>query len=393
MKFLILCSKPPVPANDGGTLASKALLDGLLNTGHSVEVLAIGTEKHPLPTDLRSIEKYGLEGLPLQTFPNKYKAFKAVVTGENYHVSRFYSKRFTELIEKKMSITSYDALILDGLNTMVYLKKIRAMYKRKVYYRAHNIESHLWETRLKETENPIEKYFTKRLVNRLKAFEKRVIHEVDGLIPISRIDLDWFKQEGVEASFLLPFAFNFKNRQLKKEDVPSKPFSVGFLGALDWEPNIQGVKWFIECVWPIVQRDLPQCQLTIAGRNAVSYFTTLQGENIAFIGEVEDAMQFMLSQKVLINPLFSGSGMRVKQAEAMSLACAVVSTVKGAEGIDMGENKSLVSDDPQKFAEIIVQLLQNEELHQRVTQENRKLAENQFDLEKNTQSLVRWMQE
>ncbi len=393
MKFLILCSKPPVPANDGGTLASKALLDGLLNTGHSVEVLAIGTEKHPLPTDLRSIEKYGLEGVPLQTFPNKYKAFKAIVTGENYHVSRFYSKTFTELIEKKINITSYDALILDGLNTMVYLKEIRAMYKGKVYYRAHNIESHLWDTRLKETENPIEKYFTKRLVNRLKAFEKRVIHEVDGLIAISPIDLDWFKQEGVEASFLLPFAFNFKNRQVKQEAVASKPFSVGFLGALDWEPNIQGVKWFIECVWPIVQRDLPQCQFTIAGRNAVSYFSALQGEKVAFIGEVEDAMQFILSQKVLINPLFSGSGMRVKQAEAMSLACAVVSTIKGAEGIDMGVNESLVSDDPEKFAEIIVQLLQNEELHQRVTQENRKLAENQFDLEKNTQLLVRWMQE
>ena len=126
------------------------------------------------------------------------------------------------------------------------------------------------------------------LAYRIKKIEKKFINEFDAIVPISSSDLTWFKAEGLSRPSLITVpGYNPEEICEYSETVSDNVF---FIGALDWLPNISGLKWFIKEVWPIVADRIPGAEFFIAGRNASGKtISGLKGHNIIFVGEVDSS--------------------------------------------------------------------------------------------------------
>ncbi|MDQ3017884.1 MAG: glycosyltransferase family 4 protein, partial [Bacteroidota bacterium] len=137
--------------------------------------------------------------------------------------------------------------------------------------------------------------------------------------------------------------------------TPSRSqMTLCFIGSLDWVPNIEGLEWFLSNCWPLINKNWPGITLHIAGRNTPKNLSELRLPNVIIHGEVDDATAFISSHSVMIVPLFSGSGMRVKIVEGMFLGKAVISTSLGKEGIE-GDHMTdlLIANDVDEFIKAI----------------------------------------
>jgi polysaccharide biosynthesis protein PslH len=138
--------------------------------------------------------------------------------------------------------------------------------------------------------------------------------------------------------------------------------SLFHLGSMNWEPNIEGVNWFLENIAPALNKDLPDVKIYLAGRNMPQTLYDKHPENVVVVGEVEDAYSFMCSKQIMFIPLLSGSGMRIKLIEAMTLCKPVISTSIGAEGVEVENGKDIViADTPDEMIFRIKQLFNNPE--------------------------------
>jgi glycosyltransferase involved in cell wall biosynthesis len=81
-------------------------------------------------------------------------------------------------------------------------------------------------------------------------------------------------------------------------------------------------------------------------------------------------------------PMSVGGGTRLKILEAMALGTPVVSTTKGAEGLDVTAGKDvLIADEPQTFATAVLRLLRDTGLHARLSENGRRLVREKYGWE------------
>jgi glycosyltransferase involved in cell wall biosynthesis len=132
-----------------------------------------------------------------------------------------------------------------------------------------------------------------------------------------------------------------------------------FVGFAGYEPNRDAADWMIESVWPLVHRRLPDARLLIAGdqpQRLRSWPAAPAG--VELLGFVPDLAPVYSRAQVVVCPVRSGSGTRVKLLEAAAQARALVSTRIGAEGIDFEDGKSIVfAERAEDFADACVALL------------------------------------
>ena len=121
---------------------------------------------------------------------------------------------------------------------------------------------------------------------------------------------------------------------------------------------------------------------TIAGRNApvwlIEKFNTYK--NINYLGEIEDVLKFIHSQTIMIVPLLSGSGMRIKIIEGMAAGKVIITTSKGAEGIPGINGKDfLIANNAKEFSEQIIKTAKNKSLIQEISASAQSFISENFD--------------
>lgn len=155
------------------------------------------------------------------------------------------------------------------------------------------------------------------------------------------------------------------------------------LGTLHYAPNAEGIRWFLERVFPLVRAMMPEARLTIVGRNPPRDFVRqaeADPQSIRVTGYVEDLVPYWQEAAVAVVPVLSGSGMRVRILEGLSRGVPLVTTTVGLEGIEAQDNVHLlVEDDPAKFAAAVVRLLGDPLLQARLAANGRQLAVNRYD--------------
>ena len=159
------------------------------------------------------------------------------------------------------------------------------------------------------------------------------------------------------------------------------PDRVTILGTMFWPPNVEGLDWFWQNVWPQVRAWVPQARLTCIGKRPPERILALNQEpNVEILGYVPDLAPYLAETAVLVVPLHSAGGMRVKILDAWCWGVPVVSTTIGAEGIAArnGEN-ILIADSPEAFASAVVQVLNDKQLGGRLRAAGRRWVEEQYD--------------
>ena len=399
LRILQICHKPPRPAVDGGCIAMDSLTTGLLAHGNNLKVLSLFTEKHPFlksQIDETYLRDTALEVVFADTVLNVRDAMSHVVTGESYHLSRFHVPEMDRAIEDVLRVQVFDVVILESLFTTPYIPVIRRLSDAEIVLRAHNVEHKLWEDVAKAMKKGPKKWLLHLFQSNLEMEEVRLLHTVDAVAAITEPDAKWFRDHLPASSdksrvISLPLGLDVENRLHANMLTP--PDSVLHLGAMDWTPNVQGVKWLRDEVWPMVQEAMPEVKLRLAGRNMPESWSSEEALGIDVLGEVEDAQATYDTPCVVVVPLHAGSGMRIKLAEALAAGRPVVTTTKGMEGMELQHGKHVfVADDAKSMCDAMIQLLQTPALALRLGQAGRQWALHHLGHEARAQQFVNQLQ-
>jgi polysaccharide biosynthesis protein PslH len=383
MKILYICNKSPYPPNEGGSLGMYVFIKGMIEAGHQVKVLSFNTNKSFVdPADIPESFKNqtGIEFVDLDLSVKPFAAFINLFSKRSLHVERFYSKPFERNLMEKLKTDNYDIVQVEYLPMAVYRKIIRKYSKAKIVFRSHNIEHLIWKRITSNTRNPLKKFYLAHLTRKLKNFEHASLGLFDGITTVSHIDADYFNTLGYSVPILnVPFGVDVRNYEIKESDYEFP--SLFHLGAMNWIPNEEGIKWFLDNCWSKIHQRFPELKFYLAGRMMPDWLINLNLPNVEVVGEVPDAQNFMQSKAIMIVPLFSGSGIRVKIIEGMALGKTVISTDIGAEGIDfIYDQHLLIANTPEEFLSAIERCISDRDFCDRLGKNARKLIEDKHNM-------------
>ena len=173
---------------------------------------------------------------------------------------------------------------------------------------------------------------------------------------------------------VIPTGVELSQYTMEASDRKPGPLVV-FVGAMDWEPNVDAVEFFCRDIWPAVLAKVPEAKFRIVGRNPVRRVQQYAGASIEVTGRVPAVIDHLREAAVVVVPLRIGGGTRLKIYEAMAAGKAVVSTSVGAEGLDVHNGEDIVlADEAPGFAEAVCRLLDDDEARKRLEQAAATLA-------------------
>ena len=395
MKVLILCNKPPYPAFEGGPMAMNSIVTGLLEAGHQVKILSVNSPKYnvsmdDIPEDYRKATGIELIDVDLRVKP--LQAFKNLFSKKSYHVERFVSKDFNNRLVEVLKADSYDVVQLETLFMAPYVETLRQHSKASIVLRAHNVEHLIWERIAKGTRFFLKRAFIKHLAKTLKNYEMNAISKVDGIAAITRKDAAFFRKYCATPTVDIPFGV-YPEQFTPNYEVDDKP-SFYHIGSMNWMPNEEGIRWFInECMQTVVEKT-PDFVFHLAGRHMPEWLRELKDPHVDVIGEVPNAKEFVANHNVAIVPLLSGSGIRIKIIESMAMGKAVITTQIGAEGILYDEDVNIIiAENKAKMAEAIHRINENPASAEEIGKAARKLVEEVYDNRKLIERLLLFYQQ
>jgi len=383
MNILQVTNKVPFPTKDGGAIACMNLTRGFSLLGNRVTILSMNTAKHnislnEIPETVKDLAKFILEDVPANILVIP-AIWNLLFSQKPYNAVRFISTSFKTRLQTLLTEKQFDIVQLEGLYVCPYIPVIRKYSKAKIVYRAHNIEHEIWD-RTALNSKGIVKWYLKILAKRIKIFETGLLNKYDLIVPITKRDGTILNnlgntkpchvsQTGIDSSVLIPNAKNLEHP------------SLFHIGSLEWTPNQEGLVWFLDNCWLDIHAKYPDLEFYIAGRNAPIWLQKkLAAPNVVFKGEVTDAYEFMNSKSIMVVPLHSGSGMRIKIIEGMALGKPIVTTPVGTEGILTTTGKNIiVAENATDFKQAIYELIEKREYFDNISKNAIEFIHKKFD--------------
>lgn len=390
MNILMLCNKSPYPAGEGGPMAMNSIVRGLINAGHRVKILAVNSEKyHIKEKDIPASYKKetGIELIDVDLRIKPMAAFKNLFSDKSYHVERFISDDFKKRLVEILKKDKYDIVQLEMIYMAPYIDTIRENSDAIIVLRAHNVEHLIWDRIAAKTRFWPKKWYLNHLVRTLRDYEMSVLNKVDGIAAITYRDAAFFRGETAVPVVDIPFGVN-PDEFKPHSEINANP-TLYHIGSMNWMPNDEGIRWFLDKVWDKVAKRNPDLMLNLAGRNMQKWLLKLKKKNVNVLGEVPDAKEFVKNNDIAIVPLLSGSGIRIKIIESMAMGKTVITTMVGAEGIQYSEYENIIiADSPGKMVEVICKIVKEPEEAQRIGRNARRLVEDIYDNKKIIERLL-----
>ena len=397
MNILQLCKKFPYPAIDGETIAITNLGKALNHWGCDVTLLALNTTKHYfdtnlLPSHYNHYKK--IETVDIDNRLNPIHALRYLRANDSYQLGRFKSVDLENRLVELLRSNKYDAVIVESAHMAHYIPLIRKYAPdTQVVMKCHNVEHELWSRIAANTRFAPKRWYLEKEAAMMKTVEVSSTKDVDAVIFLSDRDKSIFEKAGFDNRYTInPSSLQLDQYQRPAKTKDPRKFSIGFIGSLDWIPNVEGIKWFLDNVWPMVRKKLPYAEFHVAGRNPGNDFFSQESRKIFIHGEVRSAIDFMADHDVLVVPLLSGSGIRIKILEALALGRTVITTTLGVEGINAKHGEHLlVADDALGFAKNIQFCALDEELHIKLATNGRAFVKDNYDVLAQTRSLLKFI--
>jgi glycosyltransferase involved in cell wall biosynthesis len=431
MKILVLGNRVPWPLHDGGAIATYGMLRSLAENGAEVDFFSFNTKKHFAENAI--IEKYfGFCKVHLVSLDASIKPLKALwnlLFGGSYHMERYDNLDAAVELYDLIQSSNYDCVMAEGLYSMpIALRVMKQMSSQadglvsneihensnesvqkksiKWVYRSHNLEYQIWERLAISEQQPLKRWYFALQSKRLKRYEIDAWCQMDAIVPIVETDSTVIQAtvSEIQKNNQLNSGYSVLNQPQIHVYQPGiaiespfafvhRPLSIFHIGSMEWQANEQGVMWFLKKVWPLVLSAQPNVKFHLAGKGLSKTDPRFFQTGIVNHGEVDDAEVFMQSHGIMIVPIQAGSGIRIKSLEAMALGVPVVSTSIGAQGLTVESGtQMIIADDPEGFADGIIQLLLNPAASQEMTQQARVYVEQHHNLKRNTAELIAFLQ-
>jgi len=358
-KLLMVCARIPFPIVDGGAHAIYTMIQALYNEGLDLHVATYSSSKHE--QNIEGINRYACTSV-LPKMNNPYGAsdfLKSVLHQKPASIlSRFDESLFKKIVKPFAGI-EFDTIIYAGLQTCAHLPFLKSSYPnaRHILYQV-NIEHLLYHRIANGERNLIKRLAYKAQARLMKKFEFDALKAVDQVIFISPKDQRFFIGElgKLHSTALLPPSLTVPKKPIKAPNTNT----ICAYADWRWAPNAQGLAWFFRTIWPQIKKAVPTTEMNIAGKHLNSELLAIvnQLEGVHYLGFVDDLTAFINSSDLLVAPLPSGSGIKIKLVEAMAHSLAFVTTEIGFEGFNSpGIEEQCVAKNEPDFADKCIALL------------------------------------
>jgi glycosyltransferase involved in cell wall biosynthesis len=404
MRILVVDEEIPWPLNSGKRLRTFNLLQSLASR-HEIHFVCRqhqGTENNNPDALLRyGIQPHVVRDPILKKEGGRFylALLKNIISPYPYSVSSHYSEVLVRKVQKLAQELQFDLIHCEWTPYAINIRKLFASHPTLVD--AHNVEAMIWKRNYLVEKNLLKKAFIYLQWKKMAAFEKKFFPQFTRCVAVSQQDAEIIKEStqsnkvdvvsnGVDISYF--------SQSASPATSIAKAGDLVFTGSLDWRPNVDGILYFLEHIFPGFQQRYPGSVFHIVGRNPMPIlFEKVNGlRNVNLAGMVEDVRPYMHQGAIYVVPLRVGGGSRLKILEAFSMELPVVATSVGAEGLDVVHRKHLLlADTPTDFIEAMDQLLQDKEQAKGIAEQGRQLVVNQYQwqvlaerLEKNWQLAV-----
>lgn len=290
-----------------------------------------------------------------------------------YAVARFKSAAVRSRIQASLREKRFDVAVCDFLDAAI---NFPASSDIPAVLFQHNVESEIWRRHVLTAINPARRLIYGVEFMKMLHYEQRAVRRFDHVIAVSGHDRK-LMSAWTDASriTIVPTGVDLQQFQPSPSlRTTGKPL-VLFVGAMDWEPNIDAAEYFCREIWPSILAKVPTAQFRIVGRDPVRRVQELISRSVEVTGSVTSVVDHLHEAAVVVVPLRVGGGTRLKIYEAMAAGKAVVSTAIGAEGLDVHPGQDIVlADEPVAFADAVITFLQDGELRLRYEQAAASLA-------------------
>lgn len=391
MRILQLSNKAPYPPNDGSSIAVYNMAKGFIQNEVELHLITINTKKH-FKSDTLVPEAFKQKSNYTSIYKNTgVKPIGAILnlfSNESYFVSRFVFKEFENTLIACLTKYQFDVIQVEGIFMAPYIPIIRKYSTAKITIRTHNAEHIIWDRLIQNERKSLKKQYLQLQNNRLKKTELNLLSIADGIVTITPTDKLIFEELGIKSKyFISPSGIDIDRYKIDSEKTIKNTFF--HLGSMDWMPNIEGVDWFLKEVYQPYFKSKHDLIFKFAGRFMPKRFFELASNNLQVEGSVDDNISFYNTHDIMLVPLQSGSGMRIKIIEGMAMGKAIISTSIGAEGIPVTHLKNIViADMPKEFADAIKLLTNDEELKQNIKKNARLFIQEHFDNKKLVNELL-----
>jgi polysaccharide biosynthesis protein PslH len=374
MRILFLSRWYPFPPDNGSKLRIYNLLCGLAKY-HQVTLLSF-IEKASDLRDLSDAQDYceDIKTVPWKPFdPTSRRSLIGYFYSRPRSFIDTYSTEMANLIEQSLEKKHFDLVIASQVDMAAYYELFHgypALFEE--------VEIGAFHQKYSYANFPIERSRRGLMWWKYKKFLVRSMNSFRYCTVVSEPEKRLLEQIGVRAEKIKVIPNSIALDPVNRPSAIPEQNSLIFPGSILFYANYDAVTWFLEEIFPLILNRIPTAQLKITGE--------YQGLSLPFetgvilTGYVDDIKPYIARSWVSLAPIRQGGGTRLKILESMSLGTPVVSTSKGAEGLDVKHGQHLlIADDPQEFAQAVIRLLSDLELRNRLAENGLQLVEEKYN--------------
>lgn len=356
MRILQILPKIPYPPIDGHTKSMWGVIKYLRQLGHDIDIIAY-SQRSNLQSEVFEIEKYArLYTLDVNTSNSIYGAVKNLFSNVPYNLSKYIRPELEYFITEHLKNNRYDIIHVTNAHMGWIVEKLRKLCDTPVVLRQENLELTIMERFYKNQSNPILKFYAYLQFRKFIKYEPDLCARFDRVIMMSQEDEKRLKQHNPEVkSIAIPLGIEKELLEVNRSSI--EKYSLVHIGSLDWYPNYDGFKWFVNSIFPAVVRKFKDVKLYHYGGGLPGkfFFPESVKDNIIVKGFVKDIFNELSDKSLAIVPLRIGSGIRVKILELLAAGVNTVTTQLGMEGIPVENGREiLVAEDESGFESLII---------------------------------------
>lgn len=378
MKILVIASYLPYPLHSGGQVRLYNLLKELSDR-HEI-ILVCEKRSHQTKDDVKELEKICKEiiTVPRQTQWSLKNIFKSVFSLHSFLITGHTHAGMYKKIQELLSSATFDVIHVETFYVMQNIPKTSI----PLVLIDHNIEYLIYRRFVSRVPSLFRPLLSMD-VTKIKREEEASWKKATKVVAVSEDDKKVMQQEGVTAT-VVPNGVNLQQFMLK-EKSKEKEKKILFLGDFSWIQNQDSVKFIIEDIWPQLQLTLSEkeaVKLWIVGRKIPAYIRKLTtDESIVFDEESSSLPTEKIFQQatLLLAPIRVGGGTSYKILESMACGTPVVTMQLSAEAIAAKDGEELlVGQTAQELAEKTAQLLEDNNLYEKIGKKGRELIEKKY---------------
>lgn len=277
-------------------------------------------------------------------------------------------------VEQSLAAGQFDVVVFDFVHAAVLRPdKLRSA---TVCF-THNVEAEIFERHAKTAASAPLRWLWASQAGKMRRFEREALSHFTRVVAVSDRDAKKFAADGLTTARAIPTGvdLDFFSWQAPADRQPT----VVFTGSMDWEANVDGIRFYIDEVWPRVRAQVPGAQLRVVGKNPPASLAQRNLPGVTFTGFVDDVRDHVRDAQAFVIPLRVGGGTRIKAFEAMAMGLPVVSTTIGIEGLDVDDGTHFLrADGAEALADATLKLIADAALRLKLSRAARELVEARF---------------